>query len=237
MICQKMLLNSGSKIIISPSGRIFKRHSSNMGTVMNFTVNGVDYLDVFIFDAVYRGSGVITTNTTKDSSLTNFQTTNTSGNWDIDGDGDFDASTNHPVLSDEEISTLWANSIDDSTSNDNTGTWLTYPGSTATTLCNGLNIGDETNPIRGMLPTIQILMRIFCDANIIDSLDPTVYDNPHLALGDANTNGFWKVDGRSAVFSSTEYNNANCRGIKATGECSYLSKSSTFAVIPVIELH
>ena len=69
MICQKMLLNSGSKIIISPSGRIFKRHSSNMGTVMNFTVNGVDYLDVFIFDAVYRGSGVITTNTTKTRSI------------------------------------------------------------------------------------------------------------------------------------------------------------------------
>lgn len=235
MICQKMLLNSGNKIIISPSGRKFMRHSSNLGTIMNFTVDGVDYQDVFIFDAVYRGSGVIITNTTKDSSLTNFQTTNTSGNWDIDGDGDFDAATNHPVLSDEELSALWVNSIDDRTSNYNTETWMTYPDSTAPKLCDERKIGDK-NPLRGRMPNIQILMRIFCDANVIDSLDPTVAENPHLALGDANTNGFWKVDGMSAVFSSTEYNNANCRGIKATGECSYLSKSSTFAVIPIIEL-
>lgn len=234
MICQKLLLSSGNKVIKSPSGRLFTRHSSNMGTLMNYTVDGKIYQNVLIFDACYRGTGAITTNTTKDSSLINYQTNNINGNWDIDGDGDFDAVTNNPVLSDEEISTLWVNSIDDRTSKYNTDTWLTYAGSTATTICDSIRVGDASS-LRGLLPNIQILLRIFCDANIIDSLDPTVSDYPHLALGKANSNGFWKIGGANAVWSSTEYSSKYCRGIQPNGECSFLTKSSSFGVIPIAE--
>ena len=87
------------------------------------------------------------------------------------------------------------------------------------------------------LPNIQQLMRIYVEADFIDSLDPTITLYPTKALGLRNPNGFWKFSETSNLaVSSTDYSKTNIRIISSAQGCSNISKSNTLNVIPILEI-
>lgn len=219
----------GKTQVLSPSGRAYYRHSSGMGTVLEF--NDGSARKVLVLDAKYRGSGIMCDNYT-DTSLPNYSTSNTNGCWDIDGDNDYDANSNHPQMTDAELNSLWANSIDSNTGKYNTDIWLTQTNPEAANLCRAVKVDGTGCDI----PNIQTLMRIFCEANLLDSMDPTVSDYPTNALGDANSNGWWRIAGSDYCWSSTEVNGSYCRGVYYDGYCSGRSKDVSDGVVPVLEI-
>ena len=227
------------KGVTTASGRLLYRHSSGMGTVMEFT-DGTPR-KVVVLDAKYRTKKKFGTYGLDMPNLTNYATANTHGDWDIDNDGDYDANTNNPQMTDAQLNAAWINSIDAKTAKQNCDEWMTKTSYTdsqsivgvpAVQYCRSVTVDG----VACDLPNIQTLMRMQCEANAIDALDPTVAQYPTYALGTANTSGFWNFGGTTAAWSSTEYSSYCVRYMDCNGQCSDARKDIECGVAPVLEI-
>lgn len=222
--------------LLTEGKRRLYRHSSDMGSVLEFN-DGKDR-KVVILDAAYRKGGMTFGTYRVESPLANYTSLNINNNMDIDGDNDYDANINHPVIEDSELNRLWVGMIDTNTSRQNCDVWMTYSGVSDGSVdgvpmveyCRGILVDN----VPCDLPNIQICMRILCEANNIDLLDPTVDEHKELALGDTNPSGFFY--GKS-ITSSTEAANIGICGVYANGSVRSIGKLYAFmTAVPVLEL-
>lgn len=212
---------ANNRAVVSLAGRKLYRHTSGKGTVLEFN-DGQDRR-VLVLDARYRAKELITTtDETTDTSLPNYVGSNSNGSWYIDG-GENDTSPSRCVeVTDEMLNSLWP--VDPNTSKHNTDVWLTLPNCESAVYCRTIMVDGVGCDV----PNYQTLMRLFCEATTIDSLDPTLKQYPELSLSD------WL--GVYSVHSSTEASSSLIRGIGKEGWCANSSKSLGEGVCPVLEL-
>lgn len=229
---QNVVGGGEAQIIIAPSGRKLYRHESDMGTVMEFN-DGQDR-KVIVLDAVYRGREIFGCS---DYNPTKIPVT--------DGPAEYyqlgGTVTNSKTFTDDYLNTNM-DIIDSLTSKQNCDIWMTfqedaYEGLPAIEHCRSILIND----IPCDLPNIQTLIRIYCDGDILDEMDPTVADNPRKALGLKNPTGAWSIDptssGMQYVWSSSKTNKTTCWTLSSqTGAVIFLDRSSSDGVIPVLEI-
>ena len=208
--------------IISAGGRKLYRHSSNMGTVIEFN-DGVDR-KVLVLDAQYRSNFVIVSSSYTDTSLPNYSRSNTNGNWYIHGTNSSTTPSACASLTDATLNSLWVNSIDTNTSKYNTDVWLTQSKCECANHCRSITV----NSVSCDIPNIQTLMRIYCEAINLDELDPTVSSYPNLKMS--------ALFGSGAMCSSSEYNANYVRQVYSNGKCNGNLKDVSFGVCPVLEL-
>ena len=232
---------------VSLGGRTLYRHSSGMGTVIEYNDTLGDK-KVLVVDAKYRGTGSMGdclnpmdgTGVSTNYSLPDYQSSNTNDNWYIHGTDSATTPAEQAALSDETINTLWANTIDVNTSKHNCDVVLAETTTTpATAIEHARSIVVDGTPCD--VPNIQILQRIYCEAELLDSMDPTVAEYPDYALGSANPNGAWYVGGNSAVWASTDggiYGDYSCSWyVDSDGYCDYDGyRFYVLGVVPVLEL-
>lgn len=111
------------------------------------------------------------------------------------------------ILTDEILNSLWASVMDPNSSRYNCDCYMNYASKgfpaveyTRSILVNG--IGCD-------VPNTNILMRMACDCDFIDSMDQTVALYPERALGGKNPNRHWYIsdsagDGGGNSWSSTQ---------------------------------
>ncbi len=208
--------------IISAGGRKLYRHSSDMGTVMEFN-DGQDR-KVLVLDAQYRARALLMTSSRTDTSLPNYSQTNSNNNWYIHGTDSSTTPSACASLTDATLNSLWVNSIDANTSKYNTDVWLTMNGCDAATHCRSITVDGVGCDI----PNIQTLMRIYCEAINLDALDPTVASYQNMKLSDWF--GSWYL------YSSSEYDTYYVRRVSCNGGCNEFNKGSVCGVCPVLEL-
>ena len=203
-----------------------------MGTVIEFD-NG-QARKVLVLDARYRANRVGTFCTNNiDHPLPNYQTKNTSNNWYIHGTSSATTPSACASITDAMLNSLWKDSIDVNTSRYNTDYWLTQAGCGEATYCRSITV----NGIGCDVPNIQTLMRIYCEATLLDEMDPTASSNSKLSLL-----GFWSTSGYGEVRSSSEYGlDLDCcvRYINYNGYCYNMNtdkSTSDIYVVPVLEL-
>lgn len=224
--CVAFIAKSG---IVLSSGRTIYRHTSNMGSVLEFT-DGTPR-KVLVLDAVYRTVATFGTYET-DTSLTNYTSSNVNNTWFVNGGSVGTSSDGCASITDSSLNALWANSIDENTSRQNCDVFAEYSDTRAVEAARSIFVDDMPCDV----PNIQTLMRIFCDSESIDALDPTIASNPSKALGTANSNGSWKIGSVERVWSSTEYGSSGMRCVKNDGNCNSELKNNIFAIVPVLEL-
>ncbi len=212
--------------LVTTGGRKLWRHPSGMGTVMEFD-DGQDR-KVLVLDAQYRVNAKMTSSST-DTSLPNYNQSNSNGNWAINGTESIMTPSERASLTDATLNNLWAYSIDTNTSRYNTDFWLTQPDCNAATHCRSITV----NEVGCDIPNIQTLMRIYCEGVLLDALDPTVASYPYMTLSE------WFVSGLSK--SSTERSDTNVRTIgivKTSGytTCGGSAKELSSYVCPVLEI-
>lgn len=136
-----------------------------MGSVM-FWNDGIDRLTL-ILDASFRGSAVFTSKAVNVSAL---PATNISC-------GQSFCASNVPA---GQMTDAMLNSVarDPNTSRHNCDVWMRYAGMEAVRACRKIGVGGQSCD----LPNCQLAARIMCDAEFIDSIDPTAGTNPTLAL-------------------------------------------------------
>ena len=241
--------DEGGSRITAPSGRILYRHRSGKGTVMEF--NDGQPRKVLIADSTFRANRRFGTYG-KDSSLPNY-TSHPSQQWYLNKDSSM-TTTKAATITDSWLNTNMVR--DTNTSKYNCDVWMTYKGTSDSTSnygytgvpavewCRSQNIDGQ--PLD--LPNIQILMRIYCDAEALDALDPTIATNPKYALGSKNPQGAWYMgtagsSGNSSnaytyySWSSSEYNGSTTAwGVNYNGYVNDYRKFYEFSVVPVLEL-
>ena len=231
----------------TPGGRKIYRHESDMGSVLEYY--DASYKKIIVLDALYRDFlqfGAYNYNMTSLTGYTNYNHTQPTPPYikyshTIHGlDESYSYSLDIPPIqmSDFELNKLWVNSIDSKTAKYNCDQWMTrntytdsasIKGVPAVNHCRSILIND----VKCDLPNIQQLMRIFVEADMIDSLDPTLDSNLTKALGLKNSNGFW---GATNAFSSTNYNATGIRQVGSGQGCSYVNKNIARFVIPILEI-
>ncbi len=218
--------------IVSVGGRTLYRHESGMGTVMEFN-DGQDR-KVLVLDAKYRAKELALGLDGNYPSIHNCITSNTNGNQFIDGIYLVPSELSPgscASLTDESLNSLWANSIDINTSKYNTDILLSIDDtdtdghdSEAATYCRSITV----NGVGCDIPNIQTLMRIYCEAILLDEFDPTVSLYPDLKLSD------WL--NASLLWSSTEAEGSYGLGLLEWGMAHGDRKTYAYGVCPVLEL-
>lgn len=239
-------------IVIAPSGRKFYRHYSNKGTVMEYNDNGVVKRAV-ILDARYRSTGNLltraTTDTLDDVPLDFVTNPNSQNNFYINGEA-ISSTAEAPVITDRNINDLWRDLLDISSSENNMSALSnTLADNSVLKIFSDTSrriefyVNGTSHSVTTQVPNINLLIRIFCDAEIIDALDPTVGkdDNAlgqvcNLALGSRNTFGRWKVGNLQYALSSTISGNGEIRVVTPTGDTSPIKSSLSASLIPVLEV-
>lgn len=212
--------------ITTPGGRLLSRHSSNMGTIMEF--NDGQPRKVLVLDAQYREVKKWGTEGYDPTSLQNYDK--------------ISYLTSGAVMTDTEMNSNFSKAIDANTARQNCDTWMTRNSVTDTVGILGVPAVAHARSIvvdeKGCdVPNIQTLKRIFLEADSIDALDPTVAAHRGKALGNMNSNGFWRVlGGGSGAWVSTKYSGSWMHHIKPGGACGWMYKTDNLAVIPVLEL-
>lgn len=221
-------------------GRSLIRHSSGMGTVINFVADKTTRL--LVLDAKYRTHAKFGTYGTDVPELDNITSQNTSSNWGIyTTPSSSQKPSNHHTYTDRQINDKWSGKYDTKTSKENCDAWLLYDDITDT---RGIVGVPAVRAARSILvggkpcdvPNIQCMMRIYCDAVRLDALDPTVGDYSGNAFIDNYNNREWYVSGISVALTSTEYNASTVRCISDSSSAGSTSKDTNCAVIPVLEL-
>ena len=236
----------------TPGGRKLYRHESDMGSVLEYY--DTSWKKIIVLDAMYRNSlkfGAYNVNVSTLTKYTNYYHIQPNPPYvkhkhcihGLDASYIYSSDGQMPIqMSDLELNTLWANSIDSKTAKYNCDQWMTrnsytdsqsIKGVPAVAHCRSIMINE--NPCD--LPNIQQLMRIYVEADFIDSLDPTITLYPTKALGLRNPNGFWKFsETLNLAVSSTDYSKTGIRIISSAQGCSYVSKSRILNVIPILEI-
>ena len=234
---------SGSGSVVATSGRTLYRHSSGMGTVMEFT--DTQARSVLVLDAAYRGTGLYMANSGMKPNLPAYGSYNVNGTCYVDG-GDVGTTAQACAhLTDDDLNTIWANKIDSNTSKYNCDTIITKATEQNTlSWLEGINHcrAITVNGVGCDVPNIQILQRIYCDADAIDALDPTVNSYTANALGALNPVGNFCIGGSNTyVWASTYWglgmwNYGCCWLMSSVGFCDSRWFNYRYNVIPVLEL-
>ena len=223
MISRYLLLNTQpktQKMLIAPSGRTFYRHSSGMGTVMCFN-DGQDR-EVLVLDAAYRGYGDMG-DWGDDISLPDYDEWNISRNWYIHGTNSSTTPAACASITDATLNSLWVNTIDVNTAKHNCDVILAEASITPTAVTYARSILVNGTPCD--VPNIQTLQRIYCDSEFLDSMDPTVDEYPHNALGSANSYCPFAVGGSGNTGVAYDKGNADCWSSTDGGIDKYDSSS------------
>lgn len=209
------------------SRRVLYRHSSGMGTVICFN-DGMNR-EVLVLDAKYRTLANLSSNET--ILPEHGSTLNINGNAYLDGvnDGENNELKYRLHVSDKKLNYLWQNIIDANTSKYNTDVLIDSP---AAIHCRSIKVGGVGCDI----PNIQILMRIYCEANRLDALDPTVSQYSTYAFGDMNSNGWWRPGGTNDFWSSTKISKNTYFQIRYNRKCVNQYEEYEYGVCPVLEL-
>ena len=179
---------------------------------------------MLILDAAYRVRGKTWGAYGTDLSLTNY-----TNSWFYLGSWNTSTSTNvtnSKTLTDDAINSGMP-FRDTNTARANTNVIMTVSDTQAAHWCREKTI-DGTGCD---LPNIQQLVRIYCDALFIDSLDPTVAGNPTLSLGRSDG-----IFGNNYAWSSTEYGSNNAWFVYYNGNVGGNYKYDSLAVVPILEV-
>ena len=221
---QKLLLKS------KYSRRNLYRHSSGMGTVICFN-DGQDR-EVLVLDAKYRTLANLNTYN-KEMLLSSKSSINVNGNTFLNGIEDWLYNqSNKFKVSDTHLNKLWfTTTYDTNTSKYNTDVLIDSP---AAIHCRSINVGGVGCDI----PNIQTLMRIYCEAERLDALDPTVSQYSNYAFSEVNPNGWWRPGGTNDFWSSTKADNDNGSFLQMRydGRCVTQWNDANYGVCPVLEL-
>lgn len=241
---------------IAPSNRRLYRHESGMGTVICFN-DGV-YREVLVLDAKYRANrrfGARSASVNLEPFLYNPGGKSSVHLNPENIDGDISTTEALTVIDD------WINANvvhDDKTARENCDEWIklkdydngefAYGGGNgvpAVAYCRSLVV-----PGAGAcdLPNIQTLARIYCDADYLDRMDPTVASYSSYALGKRNSGWNIGIAGSGSggntyaaytrsVFSSTLYNENNVWRVYLSGLVDGLgNRAYELPIVPVCEL-
>ena len=215
--------------VVTKGGRLLYRHSSGKGTVMEF--NDGSPRKVVILDAQYRSTGTMEKNDV-DLPLTNYDNyNNTNGNYYLNGSGDHNGIP--PVMTDTQLNSLWVDSIDENTGKENCDAWIAAGKTNATAINHARSITVDGKPCS--VPNMQTAMRLMCDGDELDALDPTADSYPTYKLGKNTGNTYWDWNGNRRIWTSTEYSNLSVRFVHYNGCCSLSSDQYTYGVVPVLE--
>ena len=221
-----------------PSGRLLYRHQSQMGSVLEF--NDGSPRKVMVLDGKYRTTETFGTYGKRVQRMVYFKE-NTKDNWMINGIRRDAIPLECSSLADTFLNDLWKDSIDQNTAKQNCDRWMKHNdledsdgivGVPAVSYCRSIQVNGTPCD----LPNFQTLIRIYCDAEAIDQLDPTIADHPGRALGSKNPNGSWKICAEAFALSSSEYFVYGVRFVNYLGGCNACFKTIGGAVIPVLEL-
>jgi hypothetical protein len=223
------MLNQQLLLIKKYESRTLYRHSSGMGTVICYN-DGVDR-EVLVLDAKYRTLGNLNTSRYKELVGKVDNWSNINGNPFLNGVISSYNTPNRFKVTDRYLNKLWFDTTyDTKTSKYNTDVLIDC---TAAQHCRSIKV----NGVGCDIPNIQILMRIYCEANRLDGLDPTVTQYATYAFGDVNPNGWWKPGATNDFWSSTRINDSSSfLQIRFEGRCVSQYIGYDYGVCPVLEL-
>jgi hypothetical protein len=222
----------------SETGRKLYRHSSGMGTVMEYTDADSIKKKVLILDASYRSTGTSASTNVCPSTLKQIapsateDISNAVANQYVTDSVD----TLRLPISDSYLNKVWpADKVDSHSSAYNTQQWLelaTDPA--AAQYASAITVAGTACQV----PNLNVALRIFIEANNLDALDPTLSANATKALGDANPNGFFGIDAttKSLATSSIAWSSPGYI-VRVTGTtATRVQPTTTLGICPVLEL-
>ena len=220
------------------TGRKLYRHSSGMGTVMEYVDADASKKKVLILDASYRSTGKSASTNVCPSTLKQLNSSasdeikNASGTNYVTG---FAAATRLP-MSDSYLNMIWpAAKVDSHSSAYNTQQWLELAKDPAAAqYASAITVAGTACQV----PNLNVALRIFIEANNLDALDPTLSANATKALGDANPNGFFGIDQntKSLATSSIGWSNPGYMIRVSNNAVNKLVPTTTLGICPVLEL-
>ena len=241
MITQKLLAGADGKIEFNE----FKLYRSDNGiaTTIEFNFPNEDGTlgpkgVIEVIDAAYRNISIrFASSSSFDSSLTNFQSKNTNGNWYINGASTISYTAALPsTLTNTSLCYYWRNLSTDLSAKENTNTWMTYSYCSSTGNAPRWCRDISTDGGNWDIPNEFQLMVIFCCSDILDELDPTFSSNKDKGLGYKATNGrFSPSTTYPYIWSSTDYSSDRVRGVHAYGGCYDNLKTTPCGVVPIRE--
>lgn len=220
------------------TGRKLYRHSSGMGTVMEYTDADSTNKKVLILDASYRSTGTSASTDVCPSTLKQIAPSATEDirnalrNQYVTGL----ANATRLSMPDSYLNIIWpADKVDSHSSAYNTQQWLelaTDPA--AAQYASAITVAGAACQV----PNLNVALRIFIEANNLDALDPTLSDNATKALGDANPNGFFGIDPttKSLATSSIAWSNPGCIVRVTNTMATQIQPTTTLGICPVLEL-
>ncbi len=227
--------------VISPGGQALYTHESGEGVIMEYTEKGVAKA-LFIAGAKHRGSAAFGTYGKDVAGVTNY----TAASRYIENEASQNYNTRPlPALTDAAVDTKFAETVASQTAHAICDVWMQNTSTTDTQSIRGVPAVEHCRYIttifgfeQGLdLPTSNQLIRIFCNAEIIDALDPYAELYPHNKLGKTNPDGFWTVAGVNRAWSCLEYGSIGVRCQYSIGNSgSGYNKYGVGAVLPVTEI-
>ena len=232
-----------------PSGRIFYRHDSNMGTVMTWVDKQGTTHRTLVLDATYR-TRLPWGNNTNYSNMTDYKnshyffvdgTSSDSGRNGADWENAVTESAFLGAKKTDAIINAWANYWEDAkTSKEETDLMMTVNSSTS--YAAGWCRSKLVNGVGCDLPNIQTLVRIYCSMFQLDSLDPTATGNKYLfTKARSGLTYNWGFNEAYHAWSSTEWGTDNSPNQHAWrvyyyGNTGNSVTRNTNGVVPVLEI-
>lgn len=220
------------------TGRKLYRHSSGMGTVMEYTDADSTNKKVLILDASYRSTGTSASTNVCPSTLKQIAPSatedikNAVGNDYVTGFAD----AARLYMSDSYLNIIWpANKVDSHSSAYNTQQWLELAADpVAAQYASAITVAGASCQI----PNLNVALRIFIEADNLDALDPTLSTNATKALGNANPNGFFGIDPttKSLATSSIAWSSPGYIVRVTSTTATRIQPTTTLGICPVLEL-
>jgi hypothetical protein len=219
------------------TGRKLYRHSSGMGTVMEYIDADASKKKVLILDASYRSTGKSASTSVCPSTLKQIapsateDISNAVGNNYVTGF----ANATRLFMSDSYLNIIWpADKVDSHSSAYNTQQWLelaTDPA--AAQYASAITVAGTACQV----PNLNVALRIFIEANNLDALDPTLSANATKALGDANPNGFFGIGiNKALATSSIGWSSPGYIIMVTSTSATKALPTTTLGICPVLEL-
>ena len=220
------------------TGRKLYRHSSGMGTVMEYIDADASKKKVLILDASYRSTGKSASTNVCPATLKQIapsateDISNAAGNQYVIGFAD----ATRLLMPDSYLNRVWpADKVDSHSSAYNTQQWLelaTDPA--AAQYASAITVVGTACQV----PNLNVALRIFIEANNLDALDPTLSANATKALGDANPNGFFGIDTttKSLATSSIGWSSPGYIIRVTNTMATKIQPTTTLGICPVLEL-
>ena len=220
------------------TGRKLYRHSSGMGTVMEYTDADASKKKVLILDASYRSTRKSASTNACPSTLKQIAPSATEGISNALGNRYVTGFTTAPRLpvSESYLNKVWpAAKVDSHSSAYNTQQWLELAKDPAAAqYASAITVAGTACQV----PNLNVALRIFIEANNLDALDPTLSANATKALGDANPNGFFGIDTttKSLATSSIGWSSPGYIICVSNTITHKIAPTNTLGICPVLEL-